>query len=235
MRSMHLSFVLFVACSAQSLEPIIEAGPMDTSRATDATTSSLDARSPQRDIGSVDLGAADTGYTDVGDSPRDSGIEQTFGGEGSCLLAIQCAFQCNDDDQCISDCLATALPRNREITERAMACARQNACNDATCMMSRCPDESRACGEAGGNAPVPPSGDTGMPAGDSYSCADMIRCVNACGIDTLCFNDCLNRVREDSARLAADLTRCMMDARCLNMPCGQQACPDLYQQCIDDD
>ena len=235
-RYIKASLLLLSACSSATPEVIAEAGPTDATPLTDIATNHADTSLPQTDTHAPrDIGLSDLGVADAGATPSDAGVDATFGGQGSCVVAIQCAFQCNDDDTCIDDCLATALPRNREVTQRTMACARQNSCRDPGCLMSRCPDEARACGNAGGDAPTPPSGDTGMPTGDSYSCADMIRCVNACGADTSCFNGCLERIRPESSRLAADLTRCMMGARCLNMTCGQQACPDLYQQCIDDD
>ena len=236
MRFIRASLVLIAACSSSAPQVIAEAGPIDAISVSDVETIHVDASSPQTDRQSPsDIGASDLGIADAGAPLSDAMVNPTVGGQGSCVVAIQCAFQCNDDETCIEDCLATVLPRNREITERTMACARRNSCRDPGCLMSQCPDEARACGGAGGDTPTPPSGDTGMPAGDSYSCADMIRCVNACGLDTSCFNICLERVRPESSRLAANLTRCMMGARCLNMSCGQQACPDLYQQCIDDD
>ena len=74
-----------------------------------------------------------------------------------------------------------------------------------------------------------------MPTRARYTCADMIRCVNACGANTMCFNGCLERVREESTENAAILTQCMMNARCIDMACGQRACPEAYQQCWDDD
>ena len=101
--------------------------------------------------------------------------------------------------------------------------------------MMNCQEQARACGEAGGETPPPTTGDAGMPTRARYTCADMIRCVNACGADTMCFNGCLERVREESTENAAILTQCMMNARCIDMACGQRACPEAYQQCWDDD
>ena len=40
-----------------------------------------------------------------------------------------------------------------------------------------------------------------MPTRARYTCADMIRCVNACGADTMCFNGCLGS--EESTENAA--------------------------------
>ena len=236
MRWIQISFLLLTACSSATPQGITEAGPTDINTVSDTQSKGDDVSSAQTDNQTpTDIGSIDLGIPDAGASARDATMDPTIGGQGSCVVAIQCAFQCNGNEPCIEDCLASALPRNRDVTERTMECARRNSCRDPSCLMSRCPDEARACGSAGGDTPTPPSGDTGMPAGDSYSCADMIRCVNACGADTSCFNICLERIRPESSRLAANLTRCMMNARCLNMPCGQQACPDLYQQCIDDD
>ena len=235
MRWILASVLLLTACSASNPQLNAEAGPSDANSLGDVLRTMTDAPSPKQDSQTTtDAGFDDTGRLDVQAPVRDAAVDPTVGGQGSCIVAIQCAFQCNDDERCIQDCLATTLPRNREVTERTLSCARENSCRTPSCLMSACPDEARACGNAGGDNPTPPSGDTGMPAGDSYSCADMILCVNACGADTSCFNVCLERIRPESTRLAADLTRCMMGARCLNMTCGQQACPDLYQQCLDD-
>ena len=235
MRCIHASLLLLTACSVNNPQPSAEAGPSDANSLGDVLRTIVDASSPKQDSQmATDIGFTDAGLIDAQTPVLDATADPTFGGQGSCIVAIQCAFQCNDDENCMQDCVDATLPRNREVTERTLACARENSCRTPSCLMRACPDEARACGNAGGDNPTPPSGDTGMPAGDSYSCADMILCVNACGADTSCFNVCLERIRPESTRLAADLTRCMMGARCLNMTCGQQACPDLYQQCLDD-
>lgn len=236
MRALCAIFLLLTACSASTPQPVAEAGPTDTHAINDVGASAVDSSFTQTDIEPpMDTGRRDQGIADTTASSRDVMDEPSMGATGGCVFAMECAFRCNDDDTCFEDCLATVLPRNREVTERTIACARRNSCRDPQCLMRQCPDEADACGQANADITTPPSGDAGMPAGDSYSCADMIRCVNACGADSSCFNVCLERVRPQSSRLAGDLAQCMMGARCLNMPCGQQACPEAYQQCIDDD
>ena len=216
---------------AGSPEPLAQ--PVDAATAAPAA----DAGIATPDTSGADL---DAGFTDVGglrdaqaESPE-AGGPGLIGGTGSCIEALQCSFGCTDEP-CFEGCVNATLPRNREATEAALACSREHACVDPNCVMMNCQEQARACGEAGGETPPPASGDAGMPTRARYTCADMIRCVNACGADTMCFNGCLERIREESTENAAILTQCMMNARCIDMTCGQRSCPEAYQQCWDDD
>jgi hypothetical protein len=235
----RLSLVALMGCTlcscAQETAAIqAEAGVLDATPQSDIQAN--DARTEVADTGSADGGdqRLDSGVSIPDAQPRDISGSELIGGRGSCIEGMQCILGCGDDDDCSARCMEEVLPRNLEITEAIVRCAAQNNCADPTCIMRSCPSEASACGSAGGEAPEPVE-DTGMPVGDNYSCADMILCVNACGADTRCFNDCLDRVRPQSARLASDLTRCMMSARCITMECGYERCPEESERCLADD
>ena len=221
-------------CSSETRQATLEAGPTGAQTQLDAER--IDTWRGVEDARSPDQGgqAADAGAHGLDAFTRDADDPNNVGGRGSCIEGVECSLDCDEDADCAARCEEQVLPANRETTRAVIACSERNSCDDPPCIMRNCPQESDACYDAVGEREAP-ANDGGRPLDNSYRCADMIRCLNNCGPDSRCFNGCLDRVRAQSISLAVDLTRCMMNASCLNMECGYRYCPEESQRCLDDE
>ena len=124
-RYIKASLLLLSACSSATPEVIAEAGPTDATPLTDIATNYADTSLPQTDTHTPrDIGLSDLGVADAGAAPSDAGVDATFGGQGSCVVAIHALFNARRRHlyrRLLSNCAAA-----NEVTQRTMACARQN-------------------------------------------------------------------------------------------------------------
>ncbi len=137
----------------------------------------------------------------------------------SCPDVLNCVAECNGEQNCMLSCTDRSAPEAVALLNALLNCMQVNMCgSDQSCIMNSCGTELLACATDPGVMPVPMI-DT---------CMDLNQCLEDCGDNLACKNNCIEQTPQDaldlfnSLKACSDMNMCNQDVSCLSSNCQQE-------------